>query len=73
VDVRYVGVDGPRWFVRATFQGPVAADASAAPALWQCLEGLVVARDQEPRPVREPLPMRLPPEMAQQAQEQPPQ
>jgi len=73
VDVRYVGVDGPRWFVRATFQGPVAADAGAAPALWQCLEGLVVARDQEPRPVREPLPMRLPPEMAQQAQEQPPQ
>jgi hypothetical protein len=70
VDVRYVGVDGPRWFVRATFQGPVAADASLAPVLWECLEGLVVVRDDEPRPVREPLPVRLPPEMAQQAQEQ---
>ncbi|MEV6490574.1 DUF3710 domain-containing protein [Actinoplanes sp. NPDC051633] len=70
VDVRYVGVDGPRWFIRATFQGPVAADASAAPALWECLEGLVVVRDDEPRPVREPLPMRLPKEMAEQAQQQ---
>jgi uncharacterized protein DUF3710 len=72
VDVRYVGVDGPRWFVRATFQGPVAADAAHAPVLWECLEGLVVVRDDEPRPVREPLPVRLPPEMAQQAQEQQP-
>jgi hypothetical protein len=71
VDVRYIGVDGPRWFVRATFQGPVAADASASPVLWDCLEGLVVVRDEEPRPVREPLPLRLPQEMADQAEQQP--
>ena len=68
VDVRYVGVDGPRWFVRATFQGPVAVDPAQAPVLAECLEGLVVVRDDEPRPVREPLPMRLPREMAEQAQ-----
>jgi hypothetical protein len=71
VDVRYVGVDGPRWFVRATFQGPVAADPAQAPVLGECLEGLVVVRDDEPRPVREPLPMRLPREMAEQAQGEP--
>jgi len=70
VDVRYVGVDGPRWFVRATFQGAAAADPSADPVLWECLEGLVVARDDEPRPVREPLPLRLPKEMAEQAEQQ---
>jgi len=70
VDVRYVGVDGPRWFVKATFQGPVAIDPAAAPVLAECLEGLVVVRDEEPRPVREPLPMRLPAEMAQQQAEQ---
>jgi hypothetical protein len=70
VDVRYVGVDGPRWFVKATFQGPVAVDPANAPALAECLEGLVVARDNEPRPVREPLPMRLPREMAEQAEQQ---
>ena len=34
----------------------------------ECLEGLVVDRDDEPRPVREPLPLRLPQEMAEQAQ-----
>ncbi|MEV7623045.1 DUF3710 domain-containing protein [Actinoplanes sp. NPDC089786] len=72
VDVRYVGVDGPRWFVRATFQGPVATDSAVSPVLWECLEGLVVARDDEPRPVREPLPVRLPAEMADQAQQQQP-
>jgi hypothetical protein len=66
VDVRFVGVDGPRWFVKATFQGPVAADPASAPVLRACLEGLVVVRDDEPRPVREALPLRLPPEMAQQ-------
>jgi uncharacterized protein DUF3710 len=68
VDVRYVGVDGPRWFVKATFQGPVAVDMAQAPVLAECLEGLVVVRDDEPRPVREPLPMRLPQEMTEQAQ-----
>ena len=70
VDVRYVGVDGPRWFVKATFQGPVAVDPSQAPVLGECLEGLVVVRDADPRPVRESLPLRLPDEMAQQAEEQ---
>jgi hypothetical protein len=68
VDVRYIGVDGPRWFVKATFQGPVAVDMAQSPVLAECLAGLVVVRDDEPRPVREPLPMRLPREMAEQAQ-----
>ena len=68
VDVRYIGVDGPRWFVKATFQGPVALDPAQSPVLVDCLEGLVVARDPEPRPVREPLPLRLPKEMAEQVQ-----
>ena len=71
VDVRYIGVDGPRWFVKATFQGPVAADPAGSPVLVECLEGLVVVRDDEPRPVREPLPMRLPREMAEQAHPEP--
>jgi len=71
VDVRYIGVDGPRWFVKATFQGPVAADPAGSPVLVECLEGLVVVRDDEPRPVREPLPMRLPQEMAEQAHPEP--
>jgi hypothetical protein len=66
-DLRFVGVDGPRWLVRAVFQGAAAVDPQASPALLRCLEGLVVARGQEAKPVREPLPLRLPQEMADAA------
>jgi hypothetical protein len=69
-DVRFVGIDGPRWMVRALYQGPAAADPTYAGVLAQSLEGLVVVRDEEARPPREPLPLRLPREMAEQAQEQ---
>jgi hypothetical protein len=69
-DVRFVGVDGPRWMVRALYQGRAATDPGYAGVLAQCLEGLVVVRDEEARPPREPLPLRLPTEMAEQAREQ---
>ncbi|MEU4420378.1 DUF3710 domain-containing protein [Actinoplanes sp. NPDC024001] len=65
-DVRFVGVDGPRWMVRALYQGAAASDPAREGVLGEVLSGLVVVRDNEPRPVREPLPMRLPREMAQQ-------
>ena len=54
--------------VRALYQGPAAADPAYAGVLAECLEGLVVVRDEEARPPREPLPLRLPKEMAEQAQ-----
>jgi hypothetical protein len=66
-DLRFVGVDGPRWMVRGVFQGPAAVDAAAAPPLVACLRGLVVARGPEAKPVREPLVLRLPKEMAEAA------
>jgi hypothetical protein len=66
--VRFVGVDGPRWMLRALYQGPAAADQGYRGVLAECLEGLVVVRDEEARPPREPLPLHLPKEMAEQAQ-----
>ena len=69
-DVRFVGVDGPRWMVRALFQGLAAADRGQEGVLGECLRGLVVVRDEEARPVREALPLRLPREMAEQAEAQ---
>lgn len=69
-DIRFVGVDGPRWMVRGVFQGPAALEPSSSPALLGCLRGLVVDRGHEAKPVREPLPLRLPKEMAEQAAEQ---
>jgi hypothetical protein len=59
-DLRFVGIDGPRWMVRGLFQGPAATDPAAAGVLMDCLYGLVVDRGQEAKPVREPLPLRLP-------------
>ncbi|MGX6602534.1 DUF3710 domain-containing protein [Micromonosporaceae bacterium Da 78-11] len=70
-DVRFVGVDGPRWMVRALYQGLAASDRGSEGALGVVLAGLVVVRDDEARPVREALPLRLPKEMAEQAQAQP--
>jgi Protein of unknown function (DUF3710) len=69
-DVRFVGVDGPRWMVRALYQGAAAADPAREGALGQVLSGLVVVRDEEARPVREALPLRLPKEMTEQAPDQ---
>jgi hypothetical protein len=68
-DLRFVGVDGPRWMVRGVFQGRAAVDPSAAGPLLECLHELVVDRGQDARPVREPLPLRLPREMAEQAEQ----
>ncbi|MDG4808554.1 DUF3710 domain-containing protein [Micromonospora sp. WMMD1120] len=66
-NLRFVGVDGPRWMVRGVFQGPVATESALSGPLVECLDGLVVDRGQDARPVREPLPLRLPPEIADQA------
>lgn len=60
VPVRFVGVDGPRWFLRALFAGPVAADPEKADLLEEALRGVVVVRGTAPLPVREPVPLRLP-------------
>lgn len=59
-DLRFVGVDGPRWMIQGVFQGRAATDPAAAGPLTECLGGLVVDRGQEAKPVREPLPLRLP-------------
>lgn len=69
-DLRFVGIDGPRWMVRGVFQGGVAVDPAAAGPLAECLHGLVVDRGNEAKPVREALPLRLPKELADQAQAQ---
>jgi len=60
---RFLGVDGPRWFVRALLTGPAAADGSAAAELESALRAVVVVRGSDPMAVRDPLPLRLPPDV----------
>jgi hypothetical protein len=63
--VRFVGVDGPRWFVRAMFEGPAASGGAPAIVLEEVLRDIVVVRGEHPVPPREILELRLPPEVRQ--------
>jgi hypothetical protein len=58
--VRFMGVDGPRWFLRAVISGPAATDPDLAAPLVDIVRGVVVVRDDEARPPREALPLRIP-------------
>jgi len=68
--VRFVGIDGPRWFLRGMFSGAAAADPAAAGALETVLSQVVVVRGDHPMPPRDLLELRLPPEAAAAIEEQ---
>ncbi|HVN11976.1 MAG TPA: DUF3710 domain-containing protein [Kineosporiaceae bacterium] len=57
---RFAGVDGPRWFLRAVYQGPAAQDRRAAGELESVVRDVVVVRGAEAMAPRELLPLRLP-------------
>jgi uncharacterized protein DUF3710 len=63
---RFLGVDGPRWFLRGMISGPAAGSPEAAVALEAAFRQIVVVRGSEPMPVREQLPLTLPPQAAAQ-------
>ncbi len=63
---RFLGVDGPRWFLRGMISGPAAESAEAAAPLEDVFRSIVVVRGAEPMPVREQLPLTLPPQAAAQ-------
>ncbi|MFF5206950.1 DUF3710 domain-containing protein [Streptosporangium sp. NPDC000396] len=67
--VRYIGVDGPRWFLRAVISGRAATDAEVAATLEDVIRDIVVVRGDEPMAPKEAIELRLPPE-ARQAMEQ---
>ena len=62
---RFVGVDGPRWFLRALLTGPAATDREQAAGLEAALRDVVVTRGGEAMAVRSPLPLRLPREVTE--------
>ena len=68
--VRFVGVDGPRWFVRGLFSGPAADGGDQADLLEEVLRDVVVVRGEHPVPPREILELRLPPEARQALEDQ---
>jgi hypothetical protein len=64
VPVRFIGVDGPRWFLRGLVAGAAVADGSKAAVFEEALRNVVVVRGTEPLPVREPVPLQLPDDIA---------
>lgn len=57
---RFVGVDGPRWFLRGVITGRAAVDPEAAAAVEDVYRRTVVFRDGEARPPRELLALTMP-------------
>jgi len=58
--LRFVGFDGPRWFLRGRLSGPAATDDAAARLLREVLAQVVVVRGTDARPPRDLLPLYKP-------------
>ena len=57
---RFIGVDGPRWFLRAVLSGRAAIDEDAASVLLDVVRATVVVRGDEAMAPRELLALKLP-------------
>ncbi|MFI7245899.1 DUF3710 domain-containing protein [Streptomyces qinglanensis] len=58
--VRFVGVDGPRWFLRGVISGQGAVQPEAAGVLEQIFRDTVVVRGEGPMAPRDPIVLKLP-------------
>ncbi|MBO9555797.1 DUF3710 domain-containing protein [Cellulomonas sp.] len=57
---RFIGTDGPRWFLRGVLSGRAAVEPEAAQTLEKVFAGIVVVRGTEALPPRDLLALRLP-------------
>ena len=68
--VRFIGVDGPRWFLRGMIRGPAAGRRELARPLEELFADVVVVRGDHPAPPGDLLEIRLPQEAADAIEEQ---
>jgi hypothetical protein len=57
---RFVGVDGPRWFLRGVIGGAATGDVEAAAQVEDLFRSLVVVRGTTPMPPRDLIPLKMP-------------
>ena len=57
---RFVGVDGPRWFLRGVIAGEGAVNAEAAAKVEELFRSIVVVRGTTPMPPRDLIPLHMP-------------
>jgi hypothetical protein len=67
VQARFVGADGPRWFLRGLITGPAATDPAQGGPLEDAFRNTVVLRGNEAMAPRDALPLKLPREAAEAA------
>ncbi|HWM34976.1 MAG TPA: DUF3710 domain-containing protein [Pseudolysinimonas sp.] len=58
---RFIGVDGPRWFLRGVISGRAASDPAAAGPIEDLFRSIVVVRGSSPMPPRDLIPLHVPP------------
>lgn len=68
--LRFLGVDGPRWFLRGMITGPAAGQPELAAELEDVFADVVVVRGDAPHPPREMLEIQLPEEARRALEEQ---
>ena len=66
---RFIGVDGPRWFLRGMVQGPAATDPVQAKKLEEIFRNVVVVRGGDAMAPRDPLPLQVPRDVTEQMQQ----
>ncbi|TFC15334.1 DUF3710 domain-containing protein [Cryobacterium algoritolerans] len=57
---RFIGVDGPRWFLRGVIAGEGAVNPEAAAQIEDLFRSIVVVRGSAPMPPRDLIPLRMP-------------
>ncbi len=57
---RFIGVDGPRWFLRGVIGGAAASDPEAAAQVEDLFRSIVVVRGNTPMPPRDLIPLKMP-------------
>jgi hypothetical protein len=57
---RFIGVDGPRWFLRGVISGKGAVDPEAAAQVEDLFRSIVVVRGTTPMPPRDLIPLTVP-------------
>ncbi|WP_157407524.1 DUF3710 domain-containing protein [Actinomadura atramentaria] len=67
--IRFLGVDGPRWFLQAVVQGAAIENEEQWQVLEDVLRGVVVTRGDAPMPPRDLLELRIPQEFSEANEE----
>jgi hypothetical protein len=69
--LRFIGCDGPRWFLRGVISGEAAVNPETGDAVEELFRGVAVVRGADPMAPRDPIPLRLPEEALADSEDAP--